>query len=250
MYHALRAVEEPVLVGTFAERGALPSLPGTWAAHPTVTRGLTFLRRRSLLLPDEFARLEAQSKGAGFTFATATSKTMVRTGQRSLVRSMRAGLPADAAALRLNRDLIAAGYSKLKPYHARLVARQAFATSYGAASWQALHDPRVAGILPMFRYVTMDDDRVRPAHFALHNLFFKRSHPIWLRIWPPNGYNCRCFVRGVTVNQVRQYGLVNDRVPRYTTDAQGRNVKVGPDPGFRGNPSTAIATAARTGRRL
>ena len=235
-WHAYRSVLD---IAVFVEPAALPDLPGTWARDPFARRAIEFLTRRQLLTPDEFVRLSSSARLAGFTFAGATSKTMVRTAQRSVAKSMRAGASVDLAAIELNATLVRAGYSPLNPWHAALVSRQAYATSYGAASWQALHDPRIAALVPMFRYVTLDDGRVRASHLALHNKFFRRDDPIWNTIWPPNGFNCRCFVRGVTVNMVRTYGLRADRKPRAGV----------PDEGFDSNPSQAIQRAVSTGRR-
>lgn len=47
---------------------------------------------------------------------------------------------------------------------------------------------------PYLRYITKDDDRVRPAHRAWHNLVLPVDDPFWQTHWPPNGWRCRCRV--------------------------------------------------------
>lgn len=47
---------------------------------------------------------------------------------------------------------------------------------------------------PYVRYVTQNDGKVRPEHRALHNITLPANHNFWTRYWPPNGWNCRCFI--------------------------------------------------------
>lgn len=47
---------------------------------------------------------------------------------------------------------------------------------------------------PMLRYVTVGDERVRASHAAMNGIQRPMSDPIWDKIYPPNGWNCRCTV--------------------------------------------------------
>lgn len=49
--------------------------------------------------------------------------------------------------------------------------------------------------LPFWQYSTMEDGAVRPAHAALDGKVFKADDAIWARIYPPNGWRCRCYVQ-------------------------------------------------------
>lgn len=243
-YHALRDVFEPTLV--FAER--VPRLPASWGDARVTRRALDYLEGKKLLTPRDFARLTDSAKHSAFKIAGVTRKTALDLARQEVLRGIRRGETPEAVAFRLNRRFEAAGYQPLRPWHAELVAEQNFLNAYGAASWSALKDPRVAGLIPYFRYLTMADERVRPAHRALHGLFLKRDNPAWLTIWPPNGFRCRCKVIGVTVNTVRTYGIVEDRVPKWTEDDNGKRVRVIPDKGFRSNPGAYLRNAARAGK--
>lgn len=46
-----------------------------------------------------------------------------------------------------------------------------------------------------WQYVTMDDDKVRPEHALLHGIILPANHPHWKKIFPPNGWRCRCTVK-------------------------------------------------------
>ena len=64
----------------------------------------------------------------------------------------------------------------------------AVASAQMGAKWQELSG------YPMLEYRTVGDDKVRPEHAALDGLILKSVDPIWDKIYPPNGWNCRCTV--------------------------------------------------------
>ncbi len=51
-----------------------------------------------------------------------------------------------------------------------------------------------ADTMPYLTYQTAGDERVREKHRLLDDLTFRYDDPIWKRIYPPNGYHCRCRV--------------------------------------------------------
>lgn len=57
--------------------------------------------------------------------------------------------------------------------------------------WQQVRD---RDAFPYLEYYTQGDDQVRPAHAALDGKVFKSDDPVWDKIYPPNGWNCRCTV--------------------------------------------------------
>ena len=92
-----------------------------------------------------------------------------------------------------------------------------------AGQWQRLL--RNSRRTPYARYVTMDDDRVRPLHRQWHNVTLPLDDPWWATHRPPNGYRCRCRVVGVTQREYDQ-GYVESR-PGAETDPDAK-VNVGP----------------------
>lgn len=59
-----------------------------------------------------------------------------------------------------------------------------------AAQWQSFIDDNA-----MIEYKTIGDGRVRDEHRKLHGTVLPATHPFWTIYYPPNGWNCRCFVR-------------------------------------------------------
>jgi len=47
---------------------------------------------------------------------------------------------------------------------------------------------------PYWQYRTQGDDLVREEHQLLHDIILPWDDPLWVQIFPPNGWNCRCFV--------------------------------------------------------
>ncbi len=51
-----------------------------------------------------------------------------------------------------------------------------------------------ADIMPMLRYVTVGDGKVRQSHRALDGVTKAIDDPFWATYYPPNGWGCRCTV--------------------------------------------------------
>lgn len=69
----------------------------------------------------------------------------------------------------------------------------AVACSQMASKWQQFEGN--SATLPMLKYVTAEDDRVRPAHAAMDGIVRPLNDIFWARFFPPNGWNCRCDVQ-------------------------------------------------------
>ena len=123
--------------------------------------------------------------------------------------------------------------------------RQAYAAGQWDRAWRARRTH------PFIRYVTMDDDRVRPAHRAWHNLALPIEHSFWSTHWPPNGWRCRCRVvpmsqrdydaglgpTGKPLNKLPPPDVRRPHVNRRTGEIT--ELPNGVDPGFAYNPGQA-----------
>lgn len=58
--------------------------------------------------------------------------------------------------------------------------------------------------MPFWEYFTARDELVRPTHRLLDGVILPANDPRWDKIYPPNGWNCRCTVVGRTRNQARE----------------------------------------------
>ncbi|TWP23516.1 hypothetical protein ETU10_07270 [Apibacter muscae] len=69
-----------------------------------------------------------------------------------------------------------------------------------------------AELFPNLKYKTAGDSRVRPEHQKLNGTIRPLNDPFWNKYYPPNGWNCRCYVvqTAETVNEGRE----DDSVPK------------------------------------
>lgn len=77
----------------------------------------------------------------------------------------------------------------------KTIFRTNMASSYQAGRYRQLRDD--VEDYPYWRYITMEDAAVRPAHAELHGKVFRWDDPFWQTHFPPNGFNCRCEVEGL-----------------------------------------------------
>ena len=82
--------------------------------------------------------------------------------------------------------------------------RTEFDTAYGqsqmAARWADIKENREG--LPLLRYVTVGDARVRDEHAALDGMTKPVDDPVWDTYYPPNGWNCRCTVEQLPAGEI------------------------------------------------
>lgn len=62
-------------------------------------------------------------------------------------------------------------------------------------------------VFPYWKYKTVGDDRVRPEHRLLDDLILPANDPRWRKIFPPNGWKCRCYVVGVMAHEIEGVDL-------------------------------------------
>ncbi len=68
----------------------------------------------------------------------------------------------------------------------------AVASSQMASRWQSIQADKKD--LPLLKYDTVKDDRVRPEHQELEGVVRPVDDDFWEIYYPPNGWNCRCDV--------------------------------------------------------
>jgi len=125
---------------------------------------------------------------------------------------------------------------KLMPYRLETIFITNIQSAYAAGRWQ--QQMRNVADRPYWEYNAVMDNRTRPTHAALNGRVFRWDDPIWQTIYPPNGYNCRCWVRALTEAQMKNHPLgvetSDDRLVTvqqpYGMDGEMRPVKAYRDP--------------------
>lgn len=91
------------------------------------------------------------------------------------------------------------------PHRLRTIYRTNKMSAYHAGRY--MRHKRRATSRPYWQYVAIMDSRTRPSHAALNGMVFRHDDPIWGRIYPPNGFNCRCRVRALSLAALERAGL-------------------------------------------
>lgn len=79
-------------------------------------------------------------------------------------------------------------------------------SSYNASQWVKLQDPAVKDLYPAYKYKTREDSHVRQEHAILNNAVYRSDDIIWKKIYPPNGWNCRCYINYLSSEDIQEPG--------------------------------------------
>lgn len=71
---------------------------------------------------------------------------------------------------------------------------------------QARQATQREGDTEYWRYSAILDSKTRPDHQAMHGVILHRDAAFWQKNYPPNGWRCRCKVRGYTKEQLNAKG--------------------------------------------
>jgi len=118
-------------------------------------------------------------------------------------------------------------------WHSQLIYRMHTSRAYSAGRWEQAQRLEAARPGTYFgRLLSVGDHRVRHTHALMHGIIRPISDPYWLTHWPPNGFNCRCYVQVVTATMLKRFGWV---VTPDSAPAMG----VPPDEGYWRGPDVA-----------
>lgn len=174
------------------------------------------------------------SQGGMVAFARSAEQTVTEKVQEIIVQAMREGLAEGTAGqmIRENVDLIRERTDPWTSAYSRTVFRTNVNTAVTAGRFRQAMDQDVRAVIPCFRFDAVGDADTRDNHEAANGLIFKTTNPVWTRIAPPLGYNCRCQVSLVTMPELRRAGRVSS-----SGEIKEDTLPAGafPDEGFRGN---------------
>lgn len=91
----------------------------------------------------------------------------------------------------------------------------AYLSAQSAAEFQRLM--KKVDLFPYWKYVTAGDENVREEHRKLDGIILPANDPRWKKIFPPNGWRCRCLVLPLMKYQVKGIDIkaMQERVDKY-----------------------------------
>lgn len=204
---------------------------------------IDFLRRRLNLPGDRWAEILRQVDRAASDRAAHMTDALVSDILREAMNSIEEGTGLPDFRQRFTETLQRHGWvdpSGDPSRRAALTFRVMTAQAQGAGRWEQAQ--RLKATRPYLRYVHVDpnltQEHSRDEHASWHNTVLPVDHPWWDTHYPPNGFNCRCYVMSVSEADLERYGWsVAEEAPPEATQIRfvgGRPVEVpaGVDPGF------------------
>lgn len=153
-----------------------------------------YLRGLTPVTKATFDGLTNQYQALAFTIAGTSDVRLIERIRDALADiAAKGGSEADfeAAVKQLTDE---AGVEQLNAFTLDTAFNTAMQKAYSLGRYEQMTDPSVLGVLPYWQYWTVGDDRVRPEHAVLDGFTARAEDPVWNKIYPPNGFNCRCSV--------------------------------------------------------
>ena len=199
----------------FAAERDVPLLP----AVPFQEAIDQLLEREPLLAPGWEEAQQVYQEG-GFAAARAASVNVAERIQKVLGESLKTGTGAAEVRRRIVEALESgredALFQGIDPggftrAYADTIFRTVTSTAYAEGRKQQAKDPAVRSVIGGWRYQATNDNDVRSNHKAMHNVVAHLDDPIWSRLSPPLGYQCRCALEMVTNDEMRSLKLIDSK---------------------------------------
>lgn len=212
---------------------------------------IDFLRLRLALPGDRWAALIREIDAAATDRAKGMTDALMADILRAVLASLEEGTGFGEFLSAWDETTRRHGWSADDDFEtarrAEFTFRMMTAQAYAAGRWQQIQ--RLKARRPFLRYVHVDPELTqrwsRHEHAEWHGLILPVDHVWWLTHYPPNGWNCRCYVQQLSERDLLRYGWrVSEEAPAERTVikfVRGRAVETpaGIDPGFAYNVGIA-----------
>lgn len=178
-----------------------------------------------------------------FTVAKVASADLLQDMLDELRRASKSGVAWNEWVRQMPEMLERRGWSPKKDdgstWRFDTIFRTNIQSAYQAGRYDRMQQ---SDVFEFWEYRAVGDKRTRPAHRELDGLILPKSHPFWSRVFPPNGYSCRCSVTALTAAQARRRGYREPEGNKAVTPS-GEIVDLEewlPDEGFVGVPGKVV----------
>lgn len=175
---------------------------------------IQFAVSRKIVLPDEFYKLDLNTRQMAATVSFLSSIEQVETVIKSVNKVL-----IDGGTFNDFKKLVAENEIILSEPYLKNVFRTNIQTAYGHGRWQ--QQQRNKANRPYLMYVAINDNRVRPSHLALNRIIRHIDDPFWLKYYAPWDYMCRCTIIALTEKQALKYGITSDEDLPIIAEANG-----------------------------
>ncbi|MDD3236822.1 MAG: phage minor head protein [Candidatus Gastranaerophilales bacterium] len=184
-------------------------------------KAISYLQNKGYKITNDWRELWEDAHAKSFTIAKMTKLQMLKDTKNTLETALKEGWGEAQTKRELKNMFKSKGWWGKKTiidengeekeiqlgsnYRVNTIYRQNIQSAFNAGRYlEQLEDVDFA---PYFQYEAILDERTRPEHRALNDKVFRYDDPIWAYIYPPNGWGCRCIVRNLTEDEVKNKGL-------------------------------------------
>ncbi len=248
--------------------GVLPETPNlALAFNLPPERAVEYFEAKGVRITSTWRDIEARAHAGAFTVAGVLKGDVLEDLRAAIDDAITEGKPFEQFVKELRPRLKAKGWwgiahdpatgealpgRAMTPHRLRTVYQTNLQSAYMAGRYKAQLEN--ADRRPFWQYVAILDSRTRPRHRSLNGRVFRYDDPAWSALYPPNGYNCRCRVKALSVEEFNAEGGAvskgDGRMETVEVDLGKRGGKVPvtgyrdpgtgelflPDPGFDSNP--------------
>lgn len=136
-----------------------------------------------------FDGLTTRYKKQAFTIAGISDVRLIEQIKQALADTLESGGTEADFEKAVNELTDEAGIERLAATQINTVFQTAMQTAYQGGRYEQMSSPEITAALPFWTYRTVEDDRVRPGHAALDGFSARHDDPVWLRLYPPCGFN-------------------------------------------------------------
>ncbi len=181
--------------------------------------GLNQFKKKIPVPSEVFHEMAADTRASAFTVSNWTSWNFLSDIQTSIGEAIAEGQTYSNWFKSVSDKVKAEGFKEVVAGQMYTVFNQAVLNTYAVERYQGL---RAASTLrPFWQYLTVNDGNVRPEHQKLHGKIYRFDDPIWSWLYPPNGYNCRCYIKTFSERQMKAQGRRVSKTASQTLVDQG-----------------------------
>jgi len=190
-----------------------------------------YLRNLTPVSREVFDGLTAAYRRDAFTLAGVADQRLIAKIHEELVELAQRGGTGEEFNEAADQLLSDAGVESLSAFTLDTAFNTAMQRAFSRGRYDQMKEPSVIAVLPIWQYWTVGDDRVRPEHRVLDGFAAHADDPVWLKIYPPNGFNCRCSVIPILESDLNPKALEEAKTPGLARLPLLAILKV-PQPGF------------------
>ncbi len=154
--------------------------------------GADYLRGLTPVTRDTFDGLSQQYRQDAFTVAGTSDVRLIQKIRDQLAEVLSQGGSKEDFDAAVNKITSDAGVEAINAFTLDTVFTTNMQKAYSLGRYEQQMSPATMAALPYGQYLTAGDDRVRPEHAVLDGFIAKLEDRVWAKIYPPNGFNCRC----------------------------------------------------------